>query len=171
MQCGCSVNSGQRDHSVRDALLGRALPGTRQEQLALEEPLICALPSHELLVRSALHQPTVLDDQQLVRLDDGRETVRDDDDGLVPVQARERILDVGLGLRVQRAGGFVEDQDRRVLEEHAREGDALLLAPGEPHASLAEHGLESLREVVDEPGVRAFEGVRICSSDGSKPSP
>jgi hypothetical protein len=30
--------------------------GTGQEQLALEEPLVRALPSHELLVRSALHQ-------------------------------------------------------------------------------------------------------------------
>ena len=36
--------------------------------------------------------------------------------------------------------------------------------PREPHSSPAEHGLESFREVVDEPGVSAFEGVRwICS--------
>ena len=49
-------------------------------------------------MRAALHDAAVLDDQQLVGLDDGREAVRDDDEGLVPVQLRERVLDVPLGL-------------------------------------------------------------------------
>ena len=43
-----------------------------------------------------------------------------------------------LGLEVDGAGGLVEDQDRRVLQESARERHALPLASGEGHAALAD---------------------------------
>ena len=35
-------------------------------------------------------------------------------------------------------GGLVEHQDRRVLQDHARERDALALSAGELHAALAD---------------------------------
>ena len=37
----------------------------------------------------------------------------------------------GLALRVERRGGFVQDEDRRVAEHGARDGEALLLAAAE----------------------------------------
>ena len=49
-------------------------------------------------------------------------------------------------LRVDRRRRLVEDQDRRVLEERARDGDALALAAGELRAALAELGLVALRQ-------------------------
>src|SRR3990172_6729522 len=50
-----------------------------------------------------------------------------------------RLLDHELALGVEVGGRLVEDEDRRVLEEGARDRDALPLAAREPHAPLA-HG-------------------------------
>ena len=54
--------------------------------------------------------------------------MRDRDHGTAAHQAAERLTDRLLGLAVKRRGGFIEQQDRRVLQESARDGDALPLA-------------------------------------------
>jgi hypothetical protein len=45
--------------------------------------------------------------------------------------------------RIQRRGGLVEDQDRRVLQQRAGDGHALLLAAGELQAALADASCRS----------------------------
>ena len=73
------------------------------------------------LPRASSREPALLDDAALVEdddqvgVDDGREAVRDDEGGAAGPGGIERPLDAGLGLGVQRAGGLVEQQDRRVL--------------------------------------------------------
>ena len=62
----------------------------------------------------------------------------------------ERVLDLLLGVAVERARGLVEDQDRRPLEDGAGDGDALLLAAGELEAALAHHGAVALGQLGDE---------------------
>ena len=62
----------------------------------------------------------------------------------------QRLLDRPLGLGVERRGRLVEDQDRRVLEEHARDRQALLLAARELDAALADDGVEAVRQGGDE---------------------
>ena len=62
----------------------------------------------------------------------------------------ERLLDRRLGAAVERAGRLVEDQDRRVLEQGAGDGDALLLAAGELEAALADHRLVAVGQLHDE---------------------
>src|SRR5881628_460751 len=62
--------------------------------------------------------------------------VTDDDHGTALLEALERFDDRGLGLRVHRARGFVEDQHRAVLQEGARQRDALPLAARQLHAPL-----------------------------------
>ena len=53
-------------------------------------------------------------------------------------QRVELLLDRRLDLRIERRGRLVEDQDRRVLEEHAGDGDALALAARQLDAALAD---------------------------------
>ena len=59
-------------------------------------------------------------------------------------------LDGALGARVERRRGLVEDHQRRVLQEGARDRDALLLAARKLHAALADHGVVLLRQRQDE---------------------
>ena len=69
-------------------------------------------------------------------------------------QPAQRLADRFLGFAVERGGGFVEQQERRVLEEGARNRDALALAAGEFHAALADDGPHALRQIFDEIAAR-----------------
>ena len=53
-------------------------------------------------------------------------------------QRVERPLDARLGLHVEGAGRLVEDQDRRVLQDGAGDGEALALAARQRCAALAD---------------------------------
>jgi hypothetical protein len=69
-----------------------------------------------------------------------------DDQGRPPDhQAIERGLDRRLVLGVDRRQRFVEQQDRRVAQQRARDREALALAAGEPHAAFADRGIPALR--------------------------
>ena len=51
------------------------------------------------------------------------------------------LLDRGLDLGIERRGRLVEHEDRRVLQKHARDGDALALSAREFDAALADQGV------------------------------
>ena len=51
---------------------------------------------------------------------------------------------------IEHRGGFVQHQDRRVLQQGAGQRDALALAAGEPDALVADHGVIALRQAADE---------------------
>ena len=71
--------------------------------------------------------------------------MRDADGRVVAGQQRgERLVDERLGLGVERRRGLVQDQDVRVLEQGARDGDALLLPAGQLRAAAADLGFEAV---------------------------
>ena len=102
-------------------------------------------------MRALLDDAAVVEHDQAVHLRDGGEPVRDGDHGLARHQRAERRLDRGLDFAVERGGRLVEHQDRRVFEDHARDGDALALAAGQFDAALADMG------VVAAPAVPVFQ--------------
>ena len=70
-----------------------------------------------------------------------------------------RFLDVALGFGIERCGRFVEQDDRRILDQRACNRDALALAAGELHAVLADLSVVALREAHDEiVRMRGFRG-------------
>ena len=79
------------------------------------------------------------------------EPVRDHEGGAVLHHLVERGLHLGLGGGVERAGRLVEDQDRRVLQQRARDRQPLALAAGQQAAALADRspsrpsGLRSMK--------------------------
>ncbi len=84
-----------------------------------------------------------------------------DDDGGAPfAQCFETRLNMLLGDVVHRRGGLVQDEQRRILEEGARDRQALALSAGKPHAFLAHLRIEPPRQIVDElHGVSRPRGV------------
>ena len=81
------------------------------------------------------------DDGDLVGVLDGGEAVGDHQRGAALAQLVQRALDHDLGGVVKRRGGLVQDEYGRVLEEHAGDGQALLLPARQAHAALADHGV------------------------------
>ena len=61
-------------------------------------------------------------------------------------QALEALLDRLLGAHVDVGGRLVEDQDPRLGEQGAGEGDELALAGRELDAALADLGLDPVRQ-------------------------
>lgn len=55
-----------------------------------------------------------------------------------------------LALVVERARGLVQNEDARVAQEHARDGDALLLTAGQPRAALAHERVVAVGQRADE---------------------
>ena len=104
---------------------------------------------------AALDDLPLVDHHQAVHARDGGQAVGDGDHRLALHQGVEALLDRRLDLRVQRRGGFVQHQDRRVLEQHPGDGDALALAAGQLDPALADLGVEAAAalavvEVADE---------------------
>ena len=96
-------------------------------------------------VRALLDDASAVEHDDAVAVLDRRQPVRDDDRRAPAHQLFERRLDQPLRLGVERRGRLVEDQDRRVLEDRARDRDALPLAARQPDAALADDRGEALR--------------------------
>src|SRR5208337_4781333 len=76
--------------------------------------------------------------------------VGDDQRGAALHQRLERALHQRLALGVERRGRLVEQQDWRVFQDGARDGDALALAARKSHAALAEFRVVAFRQAGDE---------------------
>ncbi|MNX93450.1 hypothetical protein D3C86_1256330 [compost metagenome] len=94
-----------------------------------------------------------------IRLQDGREPVGDDDGGALMQQAFERLLHQRFAFGVERRGCLVEQQDRRIAQDGAGNGDALALAAGKRHAAFTHLGIISIGETFD-------EAVSLCGDGG-----
>ena len=127
---------------VRINGLGKATLGDEaREQAAL---------LHQLAELAPLDDAALVEDEDTVRIRHRREPVRDDE-GRAPLAQRiERPLDLALGLGIERARRLVEDQDRRILQDGARNGDALAFAARKRLAPFADHELIAARLLHDE---------------------
>ena len=109
--------------------------------------------------------------EDLVGVDHGRKAVRDDQRRAVPRDFGEARLDLALGLRVERRGRLVEDQDLRGLQNDPRDRDALLLAAREFEAALADDRVVSVRQRRDKVvNARVAGGLLDLGAAGAGPS-
>ncbi len=65
----------------------------------------------ELVEAALLDDAAFFEDEDAVHGAEGGEAVRDADDGAVFGEVIDGFLDFGLGLGIERGGGFVEDED------------------------------------------------------------
>ena len=129
-----------------------------------------AVRSRQQLGMAALFQHTALvEHDDVVRVLDRGQAMRDHQRGAVLHQSLHGFLDQALRFGIQRAGGLVEDQDRRVLEDRARDGDALALATGDQRPALPDRAVQPARQLADElPSVGGARGgddvllARVC---------
>ena len=100
---------------------------TRRLRLAQHHLVVHASGRHQLVVRAALDDAAVLHQQNQIRAAHGRETMRDHE-GRPPGQKfGHRRLNQLFALGIEVARRLVEDQDLRVCEDRAGDGQPLLL--------------------------------------------
>ena len=125
-----------RDGLGADSLLGivsherKPLAGLLGFALAVPHTGIETARGEQLGVSTTLDDRAVVEDDDLVGLNDGGQAVRNHQGGAIARDPIKRILDFALGVAVERGGCLIEQQDRRRLEDGARDGDPLLLAAG-----------------------------------------
>src|SRR5260221_620762 len=92
------------------------------------EPGIRAAARDELRAAAFLDDTAAGEDDDLFHRMNGGDAMGDDERGAAAHEFLERGHDGALGSRVEGAGRFVENEDRRVLQKRARDPDALALA-------------------------------------------
>ena len=139
----------QRRRTARSSRCRRGLVHRRVE-LRLVQFRVGAAGGHEGGVVAGFHHRAVLHHGDQVRLLHGGQAVGDDDGGATTHHLLQGGLHLLLGGGVQGRGGLVENQHGRVLQQGAGNGHALPLAAGQPHAVVADNGVDSVRQLVDE---------------------
>ena len=89
---------------------------------------IAAAGLDQLVVRAVLDQAAAIERDDAVGAAHGGEPVGDDEHRAALGDLLHVLLDDALALIVERAGRLVEDQDARIGDQRARDGDALALA-------------------------------------------
>ena len=149
------------------ALIGASVAGIAL--LQAEERGVAAAAAQQVVMPAALDDLAGLDHQDRVGVHDGVQAMGDDDGGAVLAEMLDRLLHLLFGLRIERRGGLVEQDDRRVLDQRPRHRDALALAAGELRAMLADRGVVAERKAHDElmraGGLRGLDDLGVGGAD------
>ena len=133
----------------------RCGPGRLQPlpHLVRHQAVVDALLRHQLGVAAALHHAAFVQHEDAVGVDHAGKPVRHDEHRPPAHEAAERVLDHRLVLGIDRGERLVQQQDRRIAQQRAGNGDALALPAREADAALADHRVVALRQPRNE-GVR-----------------
>ena len=96
------------------------------------------------------NQPAVVQHQNAVGFLHGGQPVGDDQGGAPAHGGLQRGLHHAFAFGIKRAGGFVEQEQRRVFQHGPGDGDALALTARQAHAALAQKGVVVIRQRHDE---------------------
>ena len=100
---------------------------------------------HQLIVRADIDNSAGIHDDNSIRSQHRGEPVCNDDRGSIFHQLLQGFLDELFTFGIERARGFIEEQDRRVLENSPCDGDSLALTSRQAGASLAEKRVRPVR--------------------------
>ena len=89
---------------------------------------VCSVLCHQFVVTSLLYDPSFLQYQNAVSSADRIQPVRYDQHCLIPAELAHGLLNVYFVVGVHTGRGLVKDNDRRVLENAAGNGNALRLS-------------------------------------------
>ena len=96
-----------------------------------------SLPSVQLYRAALFGHDTARQHHHLIRTSYSAHPVGDDKDGFLFYEPGKSLLNGSFVLHVKTGGGFVQQNDGRILQEGAGNGNALTLAAGKDAAILA----------------------------------
>src|SRR5690242_9753460 len=105
---------------------------------------------NEYFMRSLFSDSTLFKHNNLIGSKDGVKTMGNRDNSSALHQTARRLLQQGFGFRVKAGGRFVEDEDRCIFQESARQCKPLSLSATETCPILADNSFVFFRERFDE---------------------
>ena len=128
-----------------------------------------AILFQQLPVSSLFKHFAAFNDRNGVGVNDRGEPMCDHDHGPVMANALQGSLDGGLCFVVHGAGGFIEYQNGRVLQQCPRQREALPLSSRQTNTAFTYRCIQTLRQGFDEgPGFRGFCGIDDVGIGGSR---
>src|SRR5215469_6509797 len=122
---------------------------------------IAAACLDQVIMGAVLSQAAAVDRDEAVAMPHGRQPMRNDEDGAALGKSRHVLLDDPLALIVERTRRLVEDQDARVGNDRARNGETLALTARQAGAALAHNGVVTIGELKDQ----IMGTGHLCGSD------
>ena len=110
-------------------------------------------------MRATVKDAALLHDDDLICFQNRRKAVCDGDDRFAGGEVVNGLLNDFFALRVERGGGFIQQQDRRITQNGTGDGDALLLTAGEIAPAFTGDGIVAIADLLDE-----FMGMRFFGS-------
>ena len=98
-----------------------------------------AAARQQVLVASHLHDPPLIEHDDSIRVFNRRQPVGNHQGRAAFHQQRQFLLNAPLRFVVERRGRLIEDQDGRILEQRACNGNSLPLAARKILAAIREH--------------------------------
>src|SRR5438132_12581446 len=114
--------------------------GGRRE-LQLVKARVKLAPSKQFIVSAGFDDSALVEHDDTMRFSHRRKTMCNEKCGAVRHEPFQGIEEELLGLRIERAGGLIQHQHWRVLQNRARNGESLTLAARESHAAFAENSV------------------------------
>ena len=134
----------------REVLTGVDEPVSFEVVLLFIQLAIATSDPQQLFVRSPLHDPTLLEHQDLVCAPYGGQTVSDDERRSSFSQRTKAVLNQSLALAVETRSRFIENENRRIREDRARDTEPLALPARELDATFTDDRVVLLLERIDE---------------------
>src|SRR5262245_61331023 len=100
-------------------------------------------------MRSSFDDFTCFEDENLIGALDRRKAMGDHERRPAFAQSLETVLNHGFTFAVEARRRFIENQNLRVCQDRARDGDPLALTTGEADAALANDGVVVFFEGLD----------------------
>src|SRR6266446_1825183 len=118
--------------------------------LELIQPIVDPALDEELLMRTLLAQPALVEYEDAIRMLNCAETMRDHERGSTGEQAVQRFANEQLCFGIHAGSGFVENQEARIMRQRAGKIDELPLADGKCRTALVNTGSDSFWKRADE---------------------
>ena len=107
---------------------------------------INAVVGYQFVVRSVFDDSSMIENEDLICVADGAQSMRDDKSGAAVEQDFQRILQSRLGSTVDAAGGFIQNQNCRVRQHGSCETDELPLTGTHSGSAFTDSSLKSFRQ-------------------------
>lgn len=176
-------STGCDERSRRTARLARHLARTSAGRfaaavalvrvLALPHSVVDALCRYQLGMPSSLHYSAVLENHDAVDIDDGAESVGDNDTSPGATQLLQTLLDRSLRMGIERGRRLVQEDELRLLEYGPSDGNSLFLSTRQFQPSFTDHRVVSIWErhnlIMDHGSLCCLVDFGVCSSRATKP--
>ena len=121
-------------------------------------------------MRPAFDDLSFVEHQNFIGVLHGGKTVRDHQNRLFLRQLFKGELNLMFVLSARKSGCFIQNDDRRVFQNGARQRDALIFAAGEVSAAVSYNGVKPLREASDDfPALGGLGGAQNLLPRGVRP--